>query len=102
MEKTTLHIEKVSRILLLGNICMSFLYFSWWFFPSHIANIPFYSLLFLGEVYHMTMALTFWYTIWPGNSHTVVLPGRYKPSIDIFIPIAGEPIDIIRKTAIAA
>src|SRR5437868_4644745 len=102
MDKVVIHIGKVSRILLFGNICMSLIYFSWWFFPDHIANIPLYSLLFLGEIYHMFMALTFWYTIWPGKEHPLVLPGNYTPSIDVFIPVAGEPIEVIRETARAA
>lgn len=102
MNTPIIHIGKVSRVLLLGNIAMSFIYFSWWFFPDHIANIPLYSLLFLGEIYHMIMALTFWYTIWPGKQHQVIPDVNFTPTIDVFIPVAGEPLDIIRETAIAA
>src|SRR5207237_9097827 len=53
---------------------------------------------------HVVMALTFWHTIWPRKKRRIArqLMGTFLPSVDIFIPVAGEPIDVIKQTASAA
>lgn len=92
----------VPHILLIINIGVSLVYFSWWFDVRHIANTFLYFLLFFGEFYHVFMAIAFWLTVWPGSNQYERKKWSHHPSIDVFIPVAGEPVDIIAKTVIAA
>lgn len=93
---------KVSKLLLTINIFIALVYFSWWLQPSHIANPFFYFLLFFGEIYHVFMAIAFWLTIWPGKEKRSHTSKDFRPTIDVFIPVAGEPLEIIRDTILAA
>lgn len=103
MEKN-IHIGKVGEQLLLINIFFALIYLLWWFIPSHIGNPYLYGLLLFGELYHVLLALTFWLTIWPYKKEPIIDPNLIyrKPPLDIFITIAGEPVEIVKKTLICA
>lgn len=94
----------VPKWLLIINCIVACIYFSWWFDKDHIANIYLYSLLVFGEIYHVLMALTFWYTLWPSKSNHIKqsYDESFLPSVAIFIPVAGEPFDIVEQTIKAA
>lgn len=92
----------VPKVLLMINIIVALIYFSWWFDMRHVANVYLYSLLFFGEFYHVFMAIAFWLTVWPGSDHYERKKWSHRPTIDIFIPVAGEPVDIVVRTVIAA
>jgi cellulose synthase (UDP-forming) len=104
MENPKLHIGKISSLLLILNVIAGAVYFLWWLDPAHIGNPVLYSLLIAGELYHLFMAFTFWYTIRSsGNEYKPVYrEGEYFPAVDIYIPVAGEPLDVIRNTVISA
>lgn len=106
MNTFSLPIGHVSKSLLLFNVVVSLIYFSWWFLPGHVGNIYLYSLLFIGEIYHLIMALTFWFTIYPRKrplpSFAVTNLTPFTPPVDIYIPVAGEPLEVIKETVQAA
>ncbi len=103
MLRPLIHTGTVQRSLLVLNIIIALIYFSWWFFPSHIGNPYLYSALFFGEIYHIIMAFTFWHTIWPRKRASISnLNYSYQPTVDVYITVATEPIDIVRQTALAA
>ncbi|MBI3887520.1 glycosyltransferase [Candidatus Microgenomates bacterium] len=62
----------------------------------------------MGEIYHVAMTLIFWETIWPARNASQSDAGGptlrfdFFPSVDIFIPTAGEPVDIVKNTLEAA
>jgi len=95
--------HRVGKLLLLTNFVAAVSYFSWWFDPSRANNYWLYYLLFVGEIYHIFMAFTFWFTIWPED---VVIEDKrhyyFYPKVDVFITVAGEPVEIVRKTVVAA
>ena len=101
-----IHTEKISKSLLIANCVMAIVYYFWWFGISHIGNPWAYGLLFFGETYHVIMSFLFWFTVWPYKRTTSIKPApftfRYRPSVDIFITVANEPIELIRETALAA
>jgi cellulose synthase (UDP-forming) len=99
-----IHTGTVNKTLLWINVVMAFVYFSWWFVPSHMGHPLLYALLFIGEVYHVVMALSFWHTIYPANKIRIsnFEFRNFNPSVDIFITVVSEPIDVLRQTAIAA
>jgi cellulose synthase (UDP-forming) len=103
MQKPVIHYAKTSKTLLSLNIFFTLFYFSWWFTPNIIGNHFLFYLLFFGEVYHVTMAVLFSVTLWPRNKKIVPLVQKdFLPSVDIFITVAGEPKDIVRKTVLGA
>ncbi len=101
-----IHASKISKLLLVVNCTMAFIYFAWWFDVSHISNPWAYGFLFFGEAYHVLMSYLFWFTVWPFRRRTLIKPAlisyRHQPSVDIFISVANEPLEIIRRTAQAA
>jgi cellulose synthase (UDP-forming) len=103
MQKPVIHSEQVSKVLLFLNIFLTLFYFSWWFTPGIIGNPILFYLLFLGEIYHVAMAVLFSITLWPRKRRTPTHQEKNsEPSVDIFITVTGEPVDIVRKTALAA
>ncbi len=101
MRNLTITSRKISVFLLLTNMAAALIYLSWWFDPAHIDHPVLYSALFLGEIYHIFMAMTFWQTIWPFKEKTKprTFDERFIPSVDVFITVAGEPVELVRKTA---
>jgi cellulose synthase (UDP-forming) len=104
MEKPKLNIGYVSPLLLTLNMLVGCVYFTWWLDPAHIGNRVLFSFLILGEIYHLFMAFTFWYTIRPvANPFLAMLPGTDgKPTVDVFITVAGEPVEVVKNTIISA
>lgn len=85
--------------IIIGAIVTLF-YFSWWLSFGHISQPVLYGLLFLGEVYHVIMVLLFWFTIRGLGKSQPTLPStpHYVPAIDVFITVAGEPLDVVKHT----
>ncbi len=106
MEDQKIHFQPVPKILLFGCFVITSVYISWWLMPGRADNPILYNLLFFGEIYHIVSAMLFWFTIWPLRNNLKVqigdAPISFAPSVDVFIPTAGEPIEIVEKTAQAA
>lgn len=101
--KPVIHTGTVHRSWLILNMIIALVYFSWWFFPSHVGNPYLYSFLLFGEFYHIVMAFTFWMTIWPHHRPVITrMNDRFQPSVDVFITVVNEPVNIVRETVIAA
>lgn len=100
--KPVIRSGKVTKLLLTINIIVATIYFFWWFFPGRAGNPFLYALLFFGEIYHVAMALFFWLTLWPKRSLPTHQEAEYTPTVDIYIPVAGEPIEIVTRTIEAA
>ncbi len=95
----------ITKASIVAAVVMSLIYISWWFYPSHIGHPVLYSLLFFGELYHVLMAFMFWHTVWPRKrklSKKITFSTTFKPSVDVFITVCGEPKDVVRKTVEAA
>ncbi|MBA3724436.1 MAG: glycosyltransferase [Candidatus Levybacteria bacterium] len=104
MEKPKIHTGRVTKTLLTINIIVALVYFSWWFDPSHVGNPWLFGLLFFGEIYHIAMALLFWYTLWPNGKKEIIPQSNasFSPSVAVFITVTGEPVAIVKNTALTA
>ncbi|MBX4189853.1 glycosyltransferase [Candidatus Parcubacteria bacterium] len=89
--------DSVSKPLLLVNILLAGLYFlliSFWF-PK--GNIYLFTLLILGEIYHVWQISTYIHTIWGvGPKHR--FSSKFEERVDVFITVAGEPVEIVEET----
>ncbi|MDQ3008944.1 MAG: glycosyltransferase [bacterium] len=91
----------VTKGLVLLNVFLVLFYFSWWFTPGQQGNLVLFGLLFAGEVYHVIMILLFWFTVRRlDTAKTPALPVNmgYQPSVDVYVTVAGEPIEILTET----
>lgn len=105
MNKPSIPTRTVSQGLLLLNVVIAIIYFMWWFLPGNSGHPWLFYPLLLGEVYHVLMAFFFWYTLWPRQRKVHIhreTQFTSLPKIAIFITVAGEPVDVIRETALAA
>jgi cellulose synthase (UDP-forming) len=100
-EEKILEMGKVDRNLLLLNIVVAFFYFAWWLIPSNADNKYLYSLLLFGEIYHLFMAISFWHTVAPKKQNDLFNDEpdeSFSPTVDVFITVAGEPVEIVKQT----
>lgn len=93
--------NKVPKTLLAVNAAFAVFYFIMLAFFFEKGNPVLFTLLILGEIFHIWQALTFLYTIWD-TEHTMPRDDTFLPPVDVFIPVAGEPLDVIEQTALGA
>jgi cellulose synthase (UDP-forming) len=70
-------------------------------FGFKISNIYLFSLLIAGQVFFTWQGLTFIQTIWNMDYMPKNDPAFAEP-VDVFITVAGEPVEIVEETALAA
>lgn len=90
----------VSKSLLVVNILLAIVYFyilAFWFPQS---SLWLYWLLIAGEIFHLWQVFTYLYTIW-NTEYMPAMDSHYLPPVDVFITVAGEPVDIVEETVSA-
>lgn len=105
MNKPVISSGTVSRSLITLNIVMAIIYLAWWFYPGHQGQPILYGLLLFGELYHVLMATLFWFTISPTKKHRTPQLSQhnaFNPAVDIYITVAGEPVEVVHRTALHA
>ncbi|MBV8987579.1 MAG: glycosyltransferase [Solirubrobacterales bacterium] len=89
------------RILVLLGVPCAIWYFGWLLNPDRVGTPYLYGILIAAELFNLTQALGFWWTV----SHERVREKR-GPSqfvaVDVFIPVYKEPVDIVDLTVAAA
>jgi cellulose synthase (UDP-forming) len=94
-------LTRVPKFLLVVDIVIAIFYFiviAFWF---KVSNIYLFSLLIGSQVFFTWQGLTFIQTIW----NTEYMPRknpRFAEPVDVFITVAGEPVDIVEETVQAA
>jgi cellulose synthase (UDP-forming) len=84
------------------NAVMALVYFGVLFFLP-VGNRVLYSLLMVGEVFHIWQVLTFLYSVWETEYQAPRRKaGSASPGVDVFITVAGEPVSIVEETVEAA
>jgi len=99
--KTDFLVTAVPKSNLILNAVLALLYFvvlAFWF--PHGNKILFYTLI-AGEVFHLWQTFSYLFTAW-NTSYKPKSDPNYLPSVDVFITVAGEPVDIVEETLLAA
>lgn len=91
---------QVSRMLLAANVVMAIVYFAAIAFWFEKGNTYLFALFVAGEVFHLWQSLTYVYTIWSMRTKPQ-FDSRFEPSVDIYITVAGEPVEIVEETVTA-
>ncbi len=99
--KTEFLINSASKKLLLVNIAFAALYFYVITFMFEHGNPILFWLLIAGEVFHLLQIAGYCYTVW-GKKIVRPFDAKFAAPVDVFITVCGEPVDIVRETALAA
>jgi cellulose synthase (UDP-forming) len=95
--KSSFLLNRVPKFLLVVNIAISLFYFfviAFWF---QVSNIYLFSLLMVSQVFFTWQGLTFLQTVWNMNWMPKGDP-KFSEPVDVFITVAGEPVDIVEET----
>ncbi len=87
--------------LIVLNALVSIGYFTILAFFFERGNFIIYWALILGAVFYLWQVLTFLFTVWDTN-YKHQKNDAFKPWVDVFITVAGEPLDIVEETVRAA
>ena len=93
--------QKLSKNLIIIVVLLNLFYVYLITFILPISNLVLFLLLIIGEVFHLWQTLTYLYTIWDFN-FIAIFNKKIKQSVDIYITVAGEPVDLVRQTIISA
>lgn len=92
---------RVNKILLSLNILMAIGYFAAIAFAFTHGNTVLFALLIAGEIFHIFQVIGFCSTLW-GKLPKYAFDETFSKPVDIYITVCGEPVEIVRETAIAA
>jgi len=109
MERTLIKTDEKKNFLegnmlsstLIFNLILAILYFIALLFWSPQGNKIMFWVLIAGQLYYLWQLITYLYTVWDTN-HAARHDSSYKPAVDVFITVAGEPVDIVEETVRAA
>lgn len=90
----------IAKWLLLLNIFLTLSYFILITFILPRGNIYLFTALIFGEVFHIWQSFTYIITIW-NRPKDVLFKDNFKEYVDVFITVAGEPVEIVQKTVAA-
>jgi cellulose synthase (UDP-forming) len=92
---------RMPKSLLVFNIALAIVYFIALIFVFERGNYVLFWLLVAGQIFHLWQLFTFIYTIWD-TEHKIPANPSFRPEVDVFITVAGEPADVVEETARAA
>lgn len=101
LQKTEFLEGTIERSLLVANLIMAVAYFVTITILFPIGNKYLFLLLIAGEVFHLWQILGFIHSVWNLESKADFDP-FYLPPVDVFITVAGEPVDVVEATVRAA
>lgn len=97
LDRTSFVEGRASKKLLLVNCLFALLYFVGITFFFEHGNIVLFSLLILGEVFHLFQIYGYMHTVWKPE-----IKGRFNKNfdkdVDIFVTVTGEPKETVRET----
>ena len=75
----------------------------WWLLqPARVGFLPLFLLLVVAELFNVTQALGFWWTCARRRVPRPLPPHDPTVSVDVFIPVYNEPVDVVEPTVAAA
>jgi len=92
---------QVPRSMMVFTILLTLLYFYLIAFTFAAGNMTLFTLLIIGEIFHVFQVIMFVSTIWRMDYEAPQDKLHFEP-VDIFITVVSEPMDIIEKTVRAA
>ena len=92
-----------TRLLVAGALPLALFYFGWLLQPDRVGNPVLFALLVVAEVFNVVQGIGFW---WTAQRERVRKPLRLangsRPSVDLFVPVYDEPLEVVGPTIAAA
>jgi cellulose synthase (UDP-forming) len=91
------------RLLALTAGPLALVYLTWLLRPERIGHPALYAVLVAAELFNVAQAFGFWWTAWHDRPATDV-PFAFSrpPTVDVFVPVYNEPLDVVEPTIKAA
>lgn len=92
-------------VLVAVNVVVALWYFGWLLRPERIGNPALYAMLVCAELFNVVQAAGFWWTCAHARRRARGHGGWIVPDdarVDVFIPVCGEPVDVVEATVAAA
>jgi cellulose synthase (UDP-forming) len=90
-------------LLVAVNVLLAVWYFSWLVRPERVGMPLLFGLLLAAESFNLLQALGFWWTGVRGRRWVAAtLPLPKLVDVDVFVPVYGEPVEIVEPTIAAA
>lgn len=91
------------RIAIVLNLVLAAWYFKWLLNLHNASNPVLYGVLVLAEIFNLAQGSCFWWTVWRDRRHPAAKPANGPlATVDVFIPVYNEPLDIVAPTVAAA
>lgn len=90
-----------NRAFLVGNVVLACFYTLVMAFAFQHGNALLFGALMATEAFHLVQIFGYCWTVWGRDGHRPFDP-TFSASVDVFITVCGEPVDIVRETAKAA
>jgi len=90
------------RALVALNLALAVFYLTWLLRPERVGAPLLYALLVAAEVFNVTQALGFWWTIARARPRRRRAWHGEPPDVDVLVPVCGEPVEIVEPTIAAA
>ncbi len=100
-EKTNFLKAGIDRSVLVTAALLTLVYFVLIAFTFEIGNIFLFTLLILGEIFHVFQVGMYLATVWDMDYEAPHDENFVEP-VDVFITVAGEPVGIVEETVRAA
>jgi cellulose synthase (UDP-forming) len=84
------------------NVLLAAFYFDWLLRPARVGAIVLFALLIAAELFNFTQAAGFWWTVLGARRYRPRAWEGLPPAVDVFIPVYGEPVEIVEPTVAAA
>jgi cellulose synthase (UDP-forming) len=91
-----------ARFMVTVGAIAAFAYLVWLLQPARVGFVPLFCLLVIAELFNVTQALGFWWTCARRPRNRPLPPHDVGVSVDVFIPVYNEPVEIVEPTVAAA
>jgi cellulose synthase (UDP-forming) len=86
------------RALLLLGLPLAAWYFGWLLQPERVGHPILFALLVTAELFNLIQAVGFWWTASSDARRTAPVPLGRSPEVDVFVPVYGEPVEVVEPT----
>ncbi|MEI4270957.1 glycosyltransferase [Klenkia sp. LSe6-5] len=93
--------EVPNRAFLVGNVAFAVVYMLVITFAFEHGNPVLFGVLVATEVFHLVQIVGYCWTVWRRDAERPFDPD-FAGSVDVFITVCGEPVDVVAATARAA
>jgi cellulose synthase (UDP-forming) len=97
LDHNFLHTNQVPKVLLSISLLFTLIYTTYILFLSPPGNKVIFILLVLTQLFFAFQSISYIYTIWD-TRYLAPRDNKFKPWVDIFITVCGEPTEIVEET----